>query len=167
VHPPDQARRVAGLDRRCRPAGPARPTKGGQGSLLVASRELCGSRPDAKDPINAQWWQPLLQDLASGKTIDPVRPPQPRCRENTVNKGGLRLRYTDYLEPTADAIFKEYARCRPAMERILGVPLGAGHAYQHDPAAHRRRGFSSGGRSGWACAILSLLQPSCSSSCGS
>jgi hypothetical protein len=94
----------------------------GKGRLLVASRSLCGSRPDAADPINAEWWQPLLMDLSSGKPIDPARPPASRMPENTVVKSGLRLRYSDYMEPYADAIFEVYTRCRPAMERILGVP---------------------------------------------
>lgn len=94
----------------------------GKGHLVVASRALCGSRPDAQDPINADWWRPLLQDLARHKPIDPARPPQAMRPENKVDQGSLRLRYTDYLAPYADAVFEVYARCRPALERILGVP---------------------------------------------
>jgi hypothetical protein len=94
----------------------------GKGWLAAGSRSLCGSRPDAQDPINAEWWKPLLQELAGGKRVDPAHPPVGSMPENTVDKGGLRLRYTDYLAPYADEIFRMYERCRPALERILGVP---------------------------------------------
>jgi hypothetical protein len=94
----------------------------GRGQLLVASRALAGRQPDAQDPINGTWWRPLLRDLARGKTVDPARPPEGMMPENAVDRGGLRLRYTDYMQPYANAILRIYRRCRPAMERILGVP---------------------------------------------
>jgi hypothetical protein len=94
----------------------------GRGWLAVASRGLCGSKPDATDPINAEWWKPLLRELAAGRAVDPSRPPAGMKPENTVHKGGLRLRHTDYLAQYADEIFAAYTRCRPTMERILGVP---------------------------------------------
>lgn len=98
----------------------------GKGRLLVASRALCGRRPDAKDPINAEWWQPLLRTLAAGKVVDPKRRPRHHPAENVVHRGGLEIRYSDYMQPFADEIFKIYKQVRPAQERILGVPPAKG-----------------------------------------
>ena len=100
--------------------------KVGKGKLLVSSRALVGHRPDAKDPINDAWWQPLLRDLASGKPMDPRRRPRHSMPENTENREGLRIRYSDYMRPFADEIFKIYKQCRPVMERLLGVPPAKG-----------------------------------------
>src|SRR3989339_1695591 len=44
--------------------------KVGKGTLLLASRSLAGSNPNASDSINAAIWRPLLPRIASGKTID-------------------------------------------------------------------------------------------------
>jgi len=94
----------------------------GKGHLLVGSRALAGRQPDAKDPINAELWGPLLRDLARNKVVDPGRKPAHMMPENEIERGGLRIRSSDYLRPYADAIYKVYQRCRPAMEEILGVP---------------------------------------------
>lgn len=93
----------------------------GKGKLLVASRALCGNKPDASDPINEQWLKPLLQQLAANKPIDPNRPLSAKMPENVETRSGLRIRYSDYMQPFADAVFELYQRCRPAMEHILGV----------------------------------------------
>ena len=98
----------------------------GKGKLLVASRGLSGRRPDAKDPINAEWLSPVLGDLAAGKAADPRRRPRHHRAENVVNRGGLAIRYSDYMQPFADEIFKIYKQCRPVQERILGVPPAEG-----------------------------------------
>lgn len=96
--------------------------KVGKGKLLVCSRALVGRRPDAKDPINAEWWTPLLHDLAGGKPVDRRRRPRGQRTDNVENRGGLQIRYSDYMKPYADEIFKVYQQCRPAMEKLLGVP---------------------------------------------
>ncbi|MHC5055784.1 MAG: hypothetical protein ACYTKD_13825 [Planctomycetota bacterium] len=93
-----------------------------EGKLLVTSRALSGRRPDAKDPINAEWLTPLLEDLASGKRADPKRRPKHARPENVVVREGLRIRYSDYMQPFADEIFEIYRECRPVIERTLGVP---------------------------------------------
>ncbi|MBM4038444.1 MAG: hypothetical protein FJ290_08010 [Planctomycetes bacterium] len=94
----------------------------GKGQLLLASRALAGHQPDAKDPINAQWWQPLLADLAKGKPVEPAKPLHGMSPENKTQKEGLAIQCSDYLQPLADEIFAIYKRCRPAMEQLLGVP---------------------------------------------
>ena len=100
--------------------------KVGKGKLLVTTRGISGRRPDAKDPINAEWLSPLLAGLASGKQVDPKRHPRHYRAENTVNRGGLEIRYSDYMQPMADEIFKMYQMCRPVQEKILGVPPSKG-----------------------------------------
>ena len=100
--------------------------KVGGGKLLVCSRALSGRQPNAKDPINAVWWVPVLRDLAGGKRVDPRRRPKSMRPENVVIREGLRIRYSDYMQPFAEEIFKIYQECRPVMERILGVPPAKG-----------------------------------------
>ncbi|MGB2824892.1 MAG: DUF4350 domain-containing protein, partial [Phycisphaerae bacterium] len=94
----------------------------GKGKLLVSSRALVGRQPDAKDPINAEWWQPLLRDLAAGKRVDRKNRPSSQQAENVVDRAGLKVRYSDYMQPFADEIVAVYRQCRPAMESMLGVP---------------------------------------------
>ena len=98
----------------------------GKGSLLVGSRGLAGQRPDASDPINADWWTPLLQDLARNKAVDASKPPNEQSAEHKVNREGLELQYSDYMEPYADVIMSLYKRERPVMEKVLGVPPAPG-----------------------------------------
>jgi hypothetical protein len=96
--------------------------KVGKGKLLVTSRALSGRRPDAKDPINAEWLTPLLEDLASGKRVDPKKRPKHARAENVVVREGLRIKYSDYMQPFAEEILAIYRECRPALERTFGVP---------------------------------------------
>jgi len=98
----------------------------GKGKLLVTTRGISGRKPDASDPINAEWLAPLLTDLASGKTVDPKRRPRHHRAENTVIRDGLEIRYSDYMQPFADEIFKMYVICRPVQEKLLGVPPSEG-----------------------------------------
>ena len=116
----------------------------GKGKLLVASRALVGRQPNAKDPINAGWWQVLLRGLASGKSVDRSRRPDHHRAENVVNRGGLNIRYSDYMEPFADEIFKIYQQCRPVQERILGVPPAKGMLTSLILLPTGGGGFSSG-----------------------
>ena len=118
--------------------------KVGKGKLLVTSRALSGRRPDAKDPINAEWLAPMLGDLAGGKAADPKRRPRHHRSENSVNRDGLEIRYSDYMQPFADEIFKIYRQCRPAQERILGVPPATGMLTSLILLPTGGGGFSSG-----------------------
>ena len=79
----------------------------GKGTLLVGARGLAGQNPDAKDNINASWWQPLLFDVASGKRVDANKPCRSRSwgdLEYTENLGAIKLRYSDYLKPYAKSM---------------------------------------------------------------
>jgi len=116
----------------------------GKGRLLVSSRGLVGRRPDAKDPINAQWLQPLLRELASGKPVDPKRRPRSQQPENVVDRAGLKIRHSDYMQPFAEEILAVYRQCRPAMERILGVPPSEGMLASLILLPTGGGGFSSG-----------------------
>lgn len=116
----------------------------GKGKLLIASRGLSGHQPDAKDPINAEMWQPLLADLASGKPIDPAKPPQGAMPENVTDRQGLKVQCSDYLQPMADIIFEQYDRALPKMQEILGVPPHEGMLTNLILLPTGGGGFSSG-----------------------
>ena len=94
----------------------------GKGKLLVVSRALSGRQPNAKNPINAAMWQSILANLASGKQIDPAKPPEGMMPENIADRTGLQIQHSDYLQPMADTIFDIYRESRPLLEKILGVP---------------------------------------------
>jgi hypothetical protein len=119
----------------------------GQGTLLIGARGLAGQNPDASDNINAAWWQPLLREVASGKQVDahqPLRSRGPGELECTEDLGNITLRYSDYLKPYAKAMADIYLRCRPVIEKRLGVPLSQGMASEIALLATGGGGFSSG-----------------------
>ncbi len=116
----------------------------GKGHLLVGARSLFGHRPDAKDPINAEWVRPLLHELVRNKPVDPRKPFQCGGYDNKVQRGSLELQYSDYLKPAADAILAIYGRCMPAMEKMLGVPPTKGMMNGLLLLATGGGGFSSG-----------------------
>jgi hypothetical protein len=119
----------------------------GKGTLLVGARGLAGQNPNAKDNINASWWQPLLADVASGKPVDSNQPFHSRGLgelENNENLGPITLLYSDYLKPYAKSMADIYLRCRPVIERRMGVPLSQGMASKIGLLATGGGGFSSG-----------------------
>ncbi|NLN90116.1 MAG: hypothetical protein GX134_08115 [candidate division WS1 bacterium] len=116
----------------------------GTGALIVGSRALAGHNPDASDDINASWWQPLLIAAASAKPVDPSTPPQGAYPEHLVEREGLRLQFSDYMEPYADIIFEIYAECRPVLEDIMGVPPAEGMLASLILLPTDGGGFSSG-----------------------
>lgn len=122
----------------------------GKGTLLVGGRGLAGSRPDASDPINAAWWQPLLKQVASGKTVDPARPPKGGWAEHAVERDGITLEYTDYTKQYADAVFGMYQKIRPLQDKLLGVPPSKGNLARFLLLPTDGGGFSSGDRIGIA-----------------
>lgn len=119
----------------------------GKGTLLVGARGLAGSNPNAKDNINAEWWKPLLADVASGKRVDSRKPFHSRGLgqlEYTEDLGQLSLHYSDYLKPYAKSMADIYLRCRPVIEKRMGVPLSQGMASEIGLLATGGGGFSSG-----------------------
>jgi hypothetical protein len=137
--------RVLVQDAQRRPVLARRPL--GRGVLLVGARGLAGNRPDASDDINAAWWQPLLIDISSGKAIDAARPPRSRGigdLEHSEKLGQMTLRYSDYLQPYAQAMADIYLRCRPVIQQRMGVPLSEGMASEIGLLATGGGGFSGG-----------------------
>lgn len=119
----------------------------GKGTLIVGARGLAGSNPDAKDNINASWWQPLLIAAAAGKTIDPQKPIHSRGLpqlDYTEQFGRITLHYSDYLKPYAKDMMALYQRSVPFMEKRMGVPLSDGMASKIGLLATGGGGFSSG-----------------------
>jgi len=137
--------RVLVVDAQDRPALASR--KVGKGMLLVGARGLAGQNPNASDNINAPWWQPLLMEVASGRTVDSSKPFRSRGigqLEYQEQLGSITLRYNDYLKPYAKSMAYIYMRCRPVIENRMGVPLSDGMASEIGLLATGGGGFSSG-----------------------
>lgn len=118
----------------------------GAGRVLVASRGLFGSRPDASDPINAEWITPLLVEAASGKLVDPDRR-QGRYRAELEREiGPLTLEYTEGTAPYADSIVEIYDRVRPHLVELTGVEPSPGMIKSLLVLPTGGGGFSSGHR---------------------
>lgn len=122
----------------------------GKGMIIVASRALCGHRPDASDPINADWWKPLLVELSAGKPVDPKRRPRTQMPENQTDRDRLPIQYSDYMKPYADAIYGVYDRCFPVIEKVMGVPPSKGMLTKLILLPTGGGGFSSGSAIGLA-----------------
>jgi hypothetical protein len=119
----------------------------GKGTLIIGARGLAGNKPDARDNINAAWWQQLLVEAAAGKAVDPNKPFDSRGLtqlEHTESLGQLSLHYSDYLKPYAKQMADIYLRCRPVIEKRMGVPLSEGMASEIGLLATGGGGFSSG-----------------------
>lgn len=101
----------------------------GKGRILVASRSLAGSHPNASDSINVTLWKPLLQYITSGKKVDPERAFATKGWDdlgNKICKYGLNVNYSDYMEPYAASMIDVTSRCMPFIEKRMGVPLSEG-----------------------------------------
>lgn len=122
-------------------------TKVGKGTLLVASRSLAGSNPNAKDSINKEIWKPLMISAASGKKIDDSLEFTELGIENLEyndDHGTFRLSYNEYMKPFAAAMVDVYKRSLPYIEKRMGVPLSPGMASQVTLLATGGGGFSGG-----------------------
>lgn len=127
--------------------------KMGKGKLIIGARSLAGSNPNAKDNINASWWTPLLEKAVAGKKVDPRKPLHGKGLTdmgNTETVDGIVYHYSDYLEPTFRAMTVIQAKCRPAIEKRMGVPLSDGMASSIGLLATGGGGFSSGHNIGLA-----------------
>lgn len=122
----------------------------GPGTLLLGARGLAGHRPDASDPINAAWWQPILRRVAGGRAVDPNQGPRTSWAELTEERDGITLEYTEYTKPYADAVFGMYRKVRPLQEKLLGVPPASGNLAKFLLLPTDGGGFSSGDRIGIA-----------------
>ena len=72
-----------------------------------------------------------MAETASAKRVDAGKPFQSRGigeLEHTDTLGQITLRYSDYLKPYAKAMGDIYLRCRPVIEKRMGVPLSDGMA---------------------------------------
>lgn len=122
----------------------------GKGCLVVASRSLCGHKPDASDPINDNWWKPLLQQISTNKPVDPEHHPKQQMPENETQRERLPIQYSDYMKPYADAIYAVYDKCFPAIQEVMGVPPSEGMLTNLILLPTGGGGFSSGSSIGLA-----------------
>ena len=116
----------------------------GDGNVIVGSRGLFGQKPDASDPINAEWATPLLVQLASFKKIDPNRPHKRTWVQHSREIGPLTLEYHDGTERFVEGILKEYHAARPHLEAITGVQPSPGMIKRMLILPTGGGGFSSG-----------------------
>lgn len=124
----------------------------GKGQLIIASRSLCGRNPNASDPINQNWWKPLLKEISANKMIDPKSRPKHQMPENQTQRGRLPVEYSDYMKSYADAIYAVYDQCFPVIEQVMGVPPSKGMLTKLILLPTGGGGFSSGssiGLAGW------------------
>lgn len=121
--------------------------KVGKGTLLVSSRGLAGSNPNAGDSINKDIWQPLLREVSSGKKVNPNKEFKGlgiSDLEYTEDHTTFKLSYNDYMKPYAEAMVDIYKRSLPYIEKRMGVPLSPGMASHITLLATDGGGFSSG-----------------------
>jgi hypothetical protein len=122
----------------------------GKGYLVVASRSLCGHKPDASDPINDKWWKPLLQQISANKPVDPKQRPKHQMPENQTQRERLPIQYSDYMRPYADAIYAVYDQCFPVIQEVMGIPPSEGMLTNLILLPTGGGGFSSGSSIGLA-----------------
>ncbi len=118
----------------------------GAGHVLVGSRGLFGSRPDASDPINAAWITPLLLHAVKGKAVDATKGQGRHWAELEEEIGPLTIEYHEGTAPFADAIAEEYRRARPHLVEITGVEPAPGMIKRLLILPTGGGGFSSGAR---------------------
>ena len=121
-----------------------------KGQLVVASRSLCGHKPDASDPINDKWWKPLLRRISSNKPVDARHRPKHQMPENRTQRERLPIQYSDYMKPYADAIYAVYDECFPVIQEVMGVPPSKGMLTNLILLPTGGGGFSSGSSIGLA-----------------
>lgn len=127
--------------------------KKGKGVVLVGSRTLAGQQPDAKDNINSSWLPGVLEKAVAGKKIPSGKTLQGNGVTklgNTKKVGNTVYHYSDYLAPYFDAMVAIDKKCRPLIEKRMGVPLSEGMAGQVGLLATGGGGFSAGGAIGLA-----------------
>lgn len=117
-----------------------------RGPVLVGSRGLFGERPDASDPINAEWITPLLLEAAAGKAVNPKQPAPRRWAELERQVGPLTLEFHEGTEPFADALAQEYVLVRPHLVALTGVEPSPGMIKRLLVLPTGGGGFSSGAR---------------------
>ena len=122
----------------------------GKGRLVVASRSLCGRNPNASDPINDNWWKPLLKRISANKTVDPKHRPKNQMPENQTQRERLPIQYSDYIKSYADAIYGVYDECFPVIQEVMGVPPSEGMLTKLILLPTGGGGFSSGSSIGLA-----------------
>jgi hypothetical protein len=122
----------------------------GRGTLVVASRSLCGHKPDASDPINDSWLKPLLKEITASKSVDSTRRPPNQMPENETQRKRLPIQYSDYMSSYADSIYQVYDECYPVIQEVMGVPPSQGMLTKLILLPTGGGGFSSGSSIGLA-----------------
>lgn len=121
--------------------------KVGKGRLVIAARALAGQQPDAKDNINAEWLTPLLPKLVE-KNVNPNAPLNGRDLQDMghqyVAPTGITYHYNSYLSPCFQKMLEIETKCRPMIEKRMGVPLSGANGETVCLLSTDGGGFSSG-----------------------
>ncbi|MFG0283911.1 MAG: hypothetical protein ACF8R7_05770 [Phycisphaerales bacterium JB039] len=118
----------------------------GDGHVIIGSRGLFGSRPDASDPINAAWVTPMLVSRAQMRPIDLSLPHRSTPAELSRQIGPLTLEYHRGTERFAEAVHAVYEEVRPHLVEITGVEPAPGMITSMLILPTGGGGFSSGQR---------------------
>jgi hypothetical protein len=122
----------------------------GKGRLMLVSRGLSGSRPDATDPINDTWWHQILPELVVGLPVDSKKGVRGEVEDIHVKHDKLDLKHTEYLASYAKQMIDVYDECYPHIEAVMGVPPSPGQLSTLRLLATGGGGFSSGDTIGLA-----------------
>jgi hypothetical protein len=116
----------------------------GKGHVVIGSRGLFGSKPDASDPINASWVTPILVSRADDKPIDPKRRVPSMNAELSREFGPLTVEFHEGTERYAEAIHEVFEEVRPHLVELTGVEPSPGMIRSMLILPTGGGGFSSG-----------------------
>ena len=116
----------------------------GDGHVVMGSRGLFGRKPDASDPINADWVTPMLVSRADDKPIDASRRMRPIRAELSREFGPLTVEFHEGTEPYAEEIHEVYTEVRPHLLELTGVEPSPGMIRSMLILPTGGGGFSSG-----------------------
>ncbi len=131
--------------------------KMGQGKVIAASATLFGARDKKMNKnggsINNEWINTLLTRAGEGRKVDlskQVDGGDLVRTDHSKQVGSLIYHWSDYLTPSAEAMIKMDSKCRPTIEKFMGVPLSPGMSSEVGLLATGGGGYSNGRHIGLA-----------------
>lgn len=130
--------------------------KVGKGRVVAASSTLAGARQGKEKKqgsLNDAWLNGLMVHMGSGKKVDlsqKVDGGDLVKTDHSQKVGSLVYHWSDYLAPMAEAMIKMDTRCRPSIEKFMGVPLSPGMSGEVGLLATGGGGYSNGSHIGLA-----------------
>lgn len=126
----------------------------GKGRVLALPFSFTGARgKGAKGSVNDAWLSSLLADAGKGKKVDLTQKVDGGDLVRTDHSrkvGSLVYHWNDYLTPSAEAMVRMDTRCRPSIEKFMGVPLSPGMSGEVGLLSTDGGGYSNGRHIGLA-----------------